>query len=98
MSDGDDIVTGLFDISQATKELELIPRLNYTQITGSGITWTGTDAGTGNFGNLPLYIGSNSGLTTPYGGKIYQIIVRGASSTTTQVYQMESFTGYRVGE
>jgi len=91
--DGDDIFTGLFDISQATKELELIPRLNFVQITGSGITWTGgTDAGTGNFGNLPLYIGSNSGLGTPYGGKIYQIIVRGALSTATQVYQIESFT------
>ena len=90
--DGDDIITGLFDISQATKELELIPRLNFIQITGSGITWTGTDAGTGNFGNLPLYIGSGAGLTTPYGGKIYQIIVRGATSTTTQVYQIETFT------
>jgi hypothetical protein len=90
--DGDDIITGLFDISQATKELELIPRLNFVQITGSGITWTGTDAGTGNFGNLPLYIGSGAGLTNPYGGKIYQIIVRGASSTTTQVYQIETFT------
>ena len=90
--DGDDIITGLFDISQATKELEIIPRLNFVQITGSGITWTGTDAGTGNFGNLPLYIGSNSGLTNPYGGKIYQIIVRGALSTATQVYQIESLT------
>ena len=90
--DGDDIITGLFDISQATKELEIIPRLNFVQITGSGITWTGTNAGTGNFGNLPLYIGSNSGLTNPYGGKIYQIIVRGALSTTTQVYQIETFT------
>jgi hypothetical protein len=90
--DGDDIFTGLFDISQATKELELIPRLNFTQITGSGITWTGTNAGTGNFGNLPLYIGSRSGLGTPYGGKIYQIIVRGALSTATQIYQIETFT------
>jgi hypothetical protein len=90
--DGDDIITGLFDISQATKELELIPRLNFVQITGSGITWTGTNAGTGNFGNLPLYIGSGAGLTNPFGGKIYQIIVRGALSTTTQVYQIETFT------
>ena len=90
--DGDDIFTGLFDISQATKELELIPRLNFIQLTGSQITWTGTDAGTGNFGNLPLYIGSRSGLGTPFGGKIYQIIVRGAASTTTQIYQIETFT------
>jgi len=90
--DGDDIFTGLFDIGAATKELELIPRLNFTQITGSGITWTGTDAGTGNFGNLPLYIGSRFGISTPFGGKIYQIIVRGAASTPSQIYQIETFT------
>ena len=90
--DGDDIITGLFDISQTTKELELIPRLNYVQLTGSQITWTGTDSGTGNFGNLPLYIGSRSGITTPYGGKIYQIIVRGAASTSNQIYQTEAWT------
>lgn len=92
--DGDDIVTGIFDISQATKELELIPRLNYVQLTGSQITWTGTDAGTGNFGNLPLFIGSNSGVTTPYGGKIYQLIVRGAAPTGNQVYATENFVDY----
>jgi hypothetical protein len=92
VSDGDDIITGLFDISQATKELELIPRLNFTQLTGSQITWTGTTAGTGNFGNLPLYIGSRSGITIPYGGKIYQIIVRGAASTANQIYQIEAWT------
>jgi hypothetical protein len=93
--DGDDIFTGLLDISQATKELQLIPRLNYTQLTGSQITWTGTTAGTGNFSNLPLYIGSRSGITTPYGGKIYTIIVRGASTTSLQVYQTEAYTDSR---
>ena len=92
--DGDDIITGLFDISQATKELELIPRLNYTQLTGSQITWTGTDAGTGNFGNLPLFIGSRSGIGTPYGGKIYQLIVRGAAPTGSQVYATENYVDY----
>ena len=92
--DGDDIITGLFDISQATKELELIPRLNYTQLTGSQITWTGTDAGTGNFGNLPLFIGSRSGVTTPYGGKIYQLIVRGALPTGSQLFATENYVDY----
>ena len=94
--DGDDIITGLFDISQATKELELIPRLNFTELSGAQITWTGSNAGTGNFGNLPLFLGSRSGLGTPYGGKIYQVIVRGASSTTTEVYQIETFTDARL--
>ena len=98
ISDGDDIITGLFDISQATKELELIPRLNYVQLTGSQITWTGTDAGTGNFGNLPLFIGARSGGTLPFQGKIYEIIVRGALSNATQVYQSETFIDFNLGE
>ena len=98
VSDGDDIITGLFDISQATKELELIPRLNYVQLTGSQITWTGTTAGTGNFGNLPLFIGARSGGTLPFQGKIYEIIVRGALSNATQVYQSETFIDFNLGE
>jgi hypothetical protein len=92
--DGDDIFTGLLDISQTTKETELIPRLNYVQLTGSQITWTGTDAGTGNFGNLPLYIGSRSGPSIPYGGKIYQLIVRGALPTGNQLYATENYVDY----
>jgi hypothetical protein len=91
ITDGDDIILGLFDISQATKETELIPRLNRVQITGANITWTGTDAGTGNFGNLPLYIGARSGLGNPYNGKIYQIIVRGGAATSDQVRNLENW-------
>jgi hypothetical protein len=92
--DGDDIITGLFDISQATKELQLIPRLNFTQLTGSQITWTGTTAGTGDFGNLPLFIGARSGGSLPFQGKIYEVVVRGALSTATQVFQTETFIDY----
>lgn len=92
--DGDDIFTGLLDISQTFSGSQLIPRLNFVQIPGSQITWTpnNTSTGTGTFGNHTLYIGSRNGLGTPYGGKIYQIIVRGAASTTSQIYQIESFT------
>lgn len=96
VSNEDDLITGLFDISQATKELQLIPRLNFVQLTGSQITWVGgANAGTGNFGNWPLYIGSR-GLTqtNPFGGHIYQIVVRGALSTSTQVYQTETYVDY----
>jgi hypothetical protein len=88
--DGDDIIVGLFDISQATKELELIPRLNRVQLSGSQITWTGADAGTGNFGNLPLFIGARSGGSLPFQGKIYQVIVRGALTNASDVTQTEN--------
>ena len=88
--DGDDIILGLFDISQATKELELIPRLNRVQISGSDITWTGTTAGTGNFGNLPLFIGARSGGSLPFQGKIYQVIVRGALTNASDIVATEN--------
>ena len=68
---GADILTGVFDIGQATKELELIPRLSGNVSTS--ITWTGTNAGTGNFGNQPLYIGSLGGTGTFFKGHIYSI-------------------------
>ena len=98
VSDGDDIIIGLFDISQTTKEAELIPRLNYVQLSGTDITWTGTSAGTGSFGNYPLYIGARSGSSLPFNGKIYQIVVRGAQSTTTQVTQIEKWIDAKLGE
>jgi hypothetical protein len=90
VSDGDDIIIGLFDISQTTKELELIPRLNRVQLSGSQITWTGTTAGTGNFGNLPLFMGARSGGALPYQGKIYSVIVRGALTSNTDVISTEN--------
>jgi hypothetical protein len=90
---GDDILTGIFDISQLTKELEIIPRLS--QQVSTNITWTGTTAGTGNFGNLPIYIGSRAGNSLYFQGHVYQIIVRGALSTADQIYQTEAWVSFK---
>lgn len=92
---GYDVLTGVFDISQATKETQLIPRLNQTQT--SNIAWTGTTAGTGNFGNLPLYLGSLGGSGTYFNGHIYQVIIRGAASTETELYQTEHYIDGKTG-
>jgi hypothetical protein len=86
---GDDILTGVFDISQATKELELVPRLSGTVETD--ISWLGTNAGTGNFGNRPLYIGAIGGSATYFKGNIYGIVVRGALSNNTQLTATEAW-------
>jgi hypothetical protein len=91
---GDDILTGVFDISQATKELELIPRLSGTVETD--ISWTGTSAGTGNFGNQPLYIGSLGGGSTYFKGHIYGIVVRGALSNNTQITSTEAWVNRKL--
>lgn len=97
VSDGDDLISGLFDISQTAKEDELIPRLNQTLLSGAQITWTGTSAGTGSFGNLPLYIGARSGPSLPFGGKIYQVVVRGALIQNEQLSNIEAFINSKIG-
>lgn len=86
---GDDILTGVFDISQSTKELELVPRLSGNVETN--ISWVGTTAGTGNFGNQPLYIGSLGGSGTYFKGHIYGVVVRGALSSPTQITNTETW-------
>lgn len=85
-----DIATGILDIGQSTKELELIPRLNQTTITN--INWSGAaNAGTGNFGSYPLYLGARGGTTAYFNGHVYQVIVRGVTSTTDQIYKTERY-------
>lgn len=92
---GDDVLTGVFDISQATKELEIIPRLSGIIPDSSKVVWgsaTGsTSAGTGNFGTYPLYIGSRGGTASYFKGNIYGIVVRGTKSTDTQITNTEAW-------
>jgi hypothetical protein len=86
----DDVLTGVFDISQATKELELLPRLN--NILETHISWVGTNAGTGNFANQPFYIGAGSGGTaTFFKGHIYGSVIRGVTSTNTEITNTEAW-------
>jgi len=89
-SQNSDVATGILDIGQATKELELIPRLNQTTITN--INWSGAaNAGTGNFGSYPLYLGARGGTTAFFNGHVYQVIIRGKTSTTDEIYKTERY-------
>jgi hypothetical protein len=73
-------------------------RINGTQVAQS----TG-DQGTGNFLAYPLYIGHrfNNPPTTPsslfFNGHLYQLIVRGAQSTTTQITETETWVAGETG-
>jgi hypothetical protein len=93
----DDILTAQLNIGAATKELELIPRLNGVVKSGADITWGGSaSAGTGNFGNYALYIGSRGGTSLFYKGKFYGIVVRGATSSAPQVTATEAWVTARL--
>jgi hypothetical protein len=83
------VLSCLFDIGGATIAQEIIPRIN-----GVTPTLTSTDsgqAGTGNYGNYPLYIGRRGGTTLPFNGRIYSLIVRGAETSTAQIEAGESY-------
>jgi hypothetical protein len=58
---------------------------------------SGTGAGTGNFGNWPLYIGRRGGTTLPYNGRIYGLVIRGAASTDAQISAMEKWMAAKTG-
>lgn len=89
----DDILTAQLNIGAATKELELMPRLNGVVKSGVGITWTGgANAGTGTFGNHALYIGARAGTSLFFKGHFYGAVVRGATSNAIQINQTENWT------
>lgn len=93
----DDILTAQLNIGAATKELELIPRLNGVVKSGVDITWGGAaNAGTGNFGNYALYIGARSGTSLFFEGNLYGMIIRGATSTAPQVTATEAWVTARL--
>ena len=93
VSPSDDILTAQLNIGAATKELELIPRLNGVVKSGVALTWGGAaDAGTGNFGNYALYIGSRGGTNLFFKGNLYGMIIRGATSTAPQITSTEAWT------
>jgi hypothetical protein len=62
-------------------------------LTGSG----SADAGTGNFGNYPLYIGARAGASLFLNGRIYSLIVRGAATSETQIGQTEQWISNEMG-
>jgi len=52
--------------------------------------------GTGNYGNSPLYIGARAGIAACFNGRLYQLIVRGAQSSLSQIEAAELYTRRRM--
>ena len=83
------VLTGLSDISDDS----CIIRVNGTQ-EGSA---TGNQ-GTGNYGNHPLNVGArNNGAGQQLDGRIYGLIVRGASSTAAEIASAEAYMALKTG-
>lgn len=64
---------------------------------GSQIVSSSTDQGTGNYGNVPLYIGSRTGSSLFLNGNIYGLIIRGGSIATNAIDLAESWMNRKTG-
>ena len=82
------VLTGIGSISTDVAVL----RANGVQIGALA-----TDQGTGNYGNLALYIGARAGASLFVNGHIYSLIVRGAQSTATQLVSAETYVNSKTG-
>jgi hypothetical protein len=78
-----------FDIAGTSRATEIFPRINGASVSLSG--FGAADAGTGNFGNYPLYIGRRNNATFPFNGRDYGIIVVGKTASATEITATESY-------
>lgn len=79
------VITHGMDIGASSAATELIPRVN---AASPSVSYSGS-AGTGNFGNYPLYVGMRGGASFPFNGRLYGIIFRGTSSSTLEIANTE---------
>ena len=67
------------------------------RINGVDAASDNLDQGTGNYGNYPLYVGRRNNASLPFNGRIYQLIVRGAQSSLSQIEATELYMKKKVG-
>lgn len=88
------VLTCTFDIAGAGTSTEILPRVNGVEPT---LTNSGSASGTGNFGNYALYLGKRGGTTLPFNGRVYGLIIRAATTTTTEIEGVENWLANKQG-
>ena len=72
-------------------------RRNELFVNGVSVGVNTADQGSGNHGNLPLFIGSTLGTSRRFNGKLFGLIIRGAASNATQITQTEAWVNGKTG-
>jgi hypothetical protein len=88
------VYTALFDIAGAARADEIKPYINGVIYQTSGF---GTSAGTGNFGNYPLYFGRRGGSSLPFNGKEHSFVARSRLFTASEEAKLEAFVALKTG-
>lgn len=58
-----------------TNTMELVPANRALRVNGTQVNSSTLSAGTGNFGNYPLYLGRRGGTTLPFNGRLHALII-----------------------
>jgi hypothetical protein len=83
------VVTGLSDISGDSVAL---------RINGAEVATSTNDQGAGNYGAAyPLHIGRRGGVSFPFNGQLYSLIVRGLATAGTDLTDAESYVAGKTG-
>ena len=86
------VLAFLYDIGGAAAADELRARVDGVAAT---IVYNGTSAGTGNFGNYPLFFGRRNNATIPFNGRDYGIIVVGKAASAGEITDTETWLAAR---
>ena len=79
------VLSGVFDIGSAAGSESKI------RVNGVWGTPSGTDAGGGNFGSYPIYIGRRGGSSSPFNGRLYGVVMCGASTPGATIAKAERY-------
>lgn len=82
------ILTGIGNISGDSTIL---------RVNGVQVAQNTADQGTGNYGNYPLYIGRRGGTTLPFNGRLYGLIIRGATTKSEAIVKTEQYMAGKTG-
>lgn len=88
------VLTALLDNSGASPTGQTQLRLNGV-LQNLAFGSAGTTAS--NYANAPMYFGRRGGVSSPFNGREYQTIIRGAASSADQIGQVERFIGSKMG-
>lgn len=83
------VASVLFDIAKGAWDTSETIRLNGVPQAASKENAFGDSAGSGSFGNQPLYIGRRAGTTLPFNGRLYGLIIRSGASSSAQITAVE---------
>jgi hypothetical protein len=82
------VLTGVGDIAAPV----VVFRRNGAQVGTNALS-----QGTGTYGTYPLFIGRKNNASYPLNGRLYSLIVRGAASSTTEIFDAELWVNARTG-